>query len=93
MMKLKNFVVICGNSHRQLYELIGNYLILPYLTLPYERVFSQIDTQQFTQDTLDCSFHRICSEVFTHRPTSNGYIVAVQYTSITVLLLGTLLMC
>ena len=56
-----------GNSYRQLHELIDNY----------ERVFSHIDIQQFTQDTLDCSLHRICSEVFTHRPVSKGYIIAV----------------
>ena len=48
-----------GNSHRQLHELIGNF----------EHVSSQIDIQQFTQDTLDCLCHRICSEVFTHTHT------------------------
>ena len=56
-----------GNIHRQLHELIGNY----------EHVFSQIDIQQFTQDPLDCSFHRICSEVFTHIPVSNGNIIVI----------------
>ena len=56
-----------GNGHQQLYELIGNY----------EFAFSQIDIQQFTRYTLDCSFRRICSKVFTRRPVSNGYIIAV----------------
>ena len=53
-------------GHRQLHELIGNY----------ERVFSHIDIQQFTQNTLDSSFRSVCSEVFPHRPVHNGYIIA-----------------
>ena len=56
-----------GNGHQLLHELIGNY----------ECVFSQIDIQLFIRDTLDCSFRGICSEVFTRRPVSNGYIIAV----------------
>ena len=29
-------------------------------------------------DTLDSSFHSICSGVFTHRPVNIGYIIAVH---------------
>ena len=65
MHRCRNF--LHGNNHWQQYELIGNY----------ERVFSQIDIQQFTQDTLDYSFHCKRSEVFTHKPSSKGYIIAV----------------
>ena len=32
---------------------------------------------QLTQDTFDRSFKTICSEVFTHRPVSNGHVIAV----------------
>ena len=47
-----------GNGHhQQLYELIVNY----------DCVFSQIDIQQFTRDTLDYSFRSLCSEVFPRR--------------------------
>ena len=62
-----------GNG-RQLHELIGNY----------ECVFSQIDIQPFTRDTLACSFRSICSEVFTRRPVSNGYIITVLGFSVAI---------
>ena len=62
------------NGYKQLHELIGNY----------EREFSQIDIQQFTQDTFNGSFRRICGKVFTRTPISNAYIIAVLGFSETV---------
>ena len=44
----------------------------------YEREFSQIDIQQlFLKDTFDGSFQSVCNDGFTHRPASNGYIIAI----------------
>ena len=56
------------SGHQQLHELVGNY----------ECKFTQIDIQQlFTKDTLDDSFQSISNDVFTLRPASNGYIMAI----------------
>ena len=63
----------CSNSlhcnNHQLHELINNY----------RHMLAQIDIQQmqFTKDTFDSSFQGICNKVFTHRPTSNGYIIVI----------------
>ena len=66
-----------GNGHQQLHERNGNY----------EREFSQIDIQQFTKETFDGSFQSICNDVFTYRPVSNGYIIAILSNTQTSLLI------
>ena len=45
----------------------------------YKHILAQIDIQQiqFTNDTVNGSFRSIGNEVFTHRPVSNGYIIAI----------------
>ena len=67
-MRLKSFVVICSNSN-QLNELIPNYRFM----------LAQLDIQniQYTEDSFDSSFKRICSEVFIHRPVKNEYVIAI----------------
>ena len=57
-----------GNSH-QLHGHISNY----------RNILAQIDIEQmqFTKDTFDGSFQRICNKVFTHRPVNNGYIITI----------------
>ena len=52
---------------------IGSYMNLMIIT----DVFSEIDIQQVTEDTLYSLFRIICSEVFTCRPVRNEYIIAV----------------
>ena len=59
--------------------LYGNNDQLNELIYNYRFILAQLDIQQiqFTQDTFDSSFKRICSEVFIHRPINNGYIIAI----------------
>ena len=57
-----------GNSHHQLHEIVSIYR---------PRLMLDIHQMRFTENTFEDSFHRICTEIFIHRPVDNGYIIAI----------------
>ena len=61
-----------------------NFLMETVVTSSYANLFvitnvssRRLIQQLFTKDTFDGSLQSICNDVFTRRPVSNGYIIAI----------------